>query len=65
MRAFSAAFFRENDTENGHKEELTYEENKTWISCFEQSKAVVPLLRKEMIISEKYCWYRLKAMKKS
>ena len=34
MRAFSAAFFRENDTENGHKEELTYEENKTWISCF-------------------------------
>lgn len=33
MRAFSAAFFRENDTENGHKEEL-YEENKTWISCF-------------------------------
>lgn len=22
MRAFSAAFFRENDTENGHKEEL-------------------------------------------
>ena len=34
VRAFSAAFFRENDTENGHKEELTYEENKTWISCF-------------------------------
>ena len=31
----------------------------------DQSKAVVPLLRKEMIISEKYCWYRLKAMKKS
>ena len=32
MRAFSAAFFRENDTENGHKEELTYAENKTGIS---------------------------------